>query len=297
MATTGATRSWGDASLRLVVLASLSVLPGCRQVNPEFGLGLGSSGSEATTGLAQTSDTGDTGQGPCDPPLAACGGECVDTQINVVHCGACNQACTSSQVCFEGECVFDCPVGQLACGPRCVDPSSDPSHCGRCDFPCDAFCVEGQCADTCPSNAPTECGGTCVDLATDSNHCGECDEPCDEFRACVDSECVLECPEELEQCDGQCVETSTDEDHCGRCGDPCDAGEHCQDGTCTLECGGNNLVCGGECINPNSNEMHCGDCDQPCGAAQNCGGGECKCPGSQQECGITCIPSGETCER
>lgn len=40
----------------------------------------------------------------CDPPLVACGDQCVDVNVHPLHCGRCNNACPSG-ICQGGQCV------------------------------------------------------------------------------------------------------------------------------------------------------------------------------------------------
>jgi hypothetical protein len=94
--------------------------------------------------------------------LQACGGQCVDIASDPRHCGGCDAPC--QEVCFEGQCLADCPGGVADCDPdgaACVqDFDFNPLHCGDCNESCDAeqVCIEGECldfdlgrqCDTCP---------------------------------------------------------------------------------------------------------------------------------------------------
>ena len=66
------------------------------------------------------------------------------------NCGSCGFNCQPAQVCWEGQCVLDCPDHLTRCGQQCVDPMTDPDHCGGCDQACEfenaaATCVNGAC--------------------------------------------------------------------------------------------------------------------------------------------------------
>ncbi|MDH5492617.1 MAG: FG-GAP-like repeat-containing protein [Myxococcales bacterium] len=53
-----------------------------------------------------------------------CGGECVDVQDDVLHCGACDNSCAAPAnaraFCEAGACGFDCAGGTVAMGGECV---------------------------------------------------------------------------------------------------------------------------------------------------------------------------------
>lgn len=64
----------------------------------------------------------DSPPGPVDPPdasvpeqcdgggAARCGGACVNTEVDPVHCGGCDNACASGQSCEAGVCVSRCQI-------------------------------------------------------------------------------------------------------------------------------------------------------------------------------------------
>ena len=51
--------------------------------------------------------------GACNPPLAICGGACVDVMRDPHNCGVCSKSCMSGENCFGGACV-PTPVAPLA---------------------------------------------------------------------------------------------------------------------------------------------------------------------------------------
>jgi len=86
--------------------------------------------------------------GTCAPPYESCDGVCLDTTNDPFHCGACDIACPSDQVCGESECSDQCPPGAPdQCGQSCVDTATDVDHCGSCDEACGdgEICVAGGC--------------------------------------------------------------------------------------------------------------------------------------------------------
>src|SRR5690606_27230964 len=107
-----------------------------------------------STTTSTTTTAGSTGD-PCPKPeQVICDGACVSTELNIHHCGGCDQPCLNTHVCVSGECVLNCPIDQQRCGESCVDTDVDPAHCGGCDLPCDPgqFCVDGGCVLTCPKD-------------------------------------------------------------------------------------------------------------------------------------------------
>ncbi len=91
----------------------------------------------------------------CDTGFTLCGSECVDTQTDVTHCGACDTVCpfppNGSAVCHNGHCQINCEPPLIQCGTECADRRSDPNHCGICNYRCPAgpcqtaTCSAGMC--------------------------------------------------------------------------------------------------------------------------------------------------------
>lgn len=143
----------------------------------------------------------------CLSGFTDCGAGCVDTRSDFAHCGSCNTACVSPQVCSVGQCSSSCGAGLTLCGQSCVDLQASPAHCGQCGTTCpDGVCTAGACApaaagqpattagDSTPPAQPaaptvtceaglTACGGNCVDPLTDAAHCGKC------YVACAAGSC------------------------------------------------------------------------------------------------------------
>src|SRR5262249_295781 len=137
-------------------------------------------------------DTADcvAGKCKCQPGDTLCGDQCVDTDVDEAHCGACDQTCIGG-TCDGGECV--CPDGETNCGGTCANLDQDPKHCGSCDVACTDAEVCGvpdsgagggggapaggvhECV--CPPDRE-DCSGVCADLQTDHDHCGDCDTAC-----------------------------------------------------------------------------------------------------------------------
>ena len=87
----------------------------------------------------------------CDAGYTLCDGECVDTKTDARHCGACDNACSSSgsgpAQCTNGSCGMSCAPGLMACGEKCVNTASDKKNCGGCGVKCDgdSMCLLGLC--------------------------------------------------------------------------------------------------------------------------------------------------------
>lgn len=100
----------------------------------------------------------------CSPGLTNCGGQCVDLQSNVNHCGACGRAVTNfryvqsngTTVTVNLNCVNgapQCPTGWLPCAPPAICcPASTPVCNNLGGLLAPGIAVTYVC---CPLNAPT----------------------------------------------------------------------------------------------------------------------------------------------
>lgn len=94
--------------------------------------------------------------------LAFCGGACVDTQSDEVHCGACNVPCAATQTCSLGACVDG---GGGGGGGACCSTSASPG-CGDAAV---QACVCAQDSYCCSSAWDSACVGEVTSLG-----CGVC---------------------------------------------------------------------------------------------------------------------------
>src|SRR5262249_16267156 len=87
----------------------------------------------------------------CHAAQVPCGNWCVDLSVDPSHCGACDHACGTGDVCSLATCAGTCLGGLSECNGLCVDASADPSHCGSCGNACssDSVCASAACSPTC----------------------------------------------------------------------------------------------------------------------------------------------------
>lgn len=227
----------------------------------------------------------DEGAGdPCVGPLLRCDAECVDTEKDSNHCGACGARCHPGETCDGGRCISSCSEeGRLRCGDSCVDPQSDARHCGGCELSCaqGQVCVEGVCSDRCPEGQEP-CGDRCVDLRVSDEHCGACDQACEAGRICKHGECIDACEEGRTPCGGRCADLESDVANCGACGVACEEGLVCVAGKCA--CPGELTRCDERCVDVTRDASHCGACGATCLDRPNAERGVCELGSCALDC-------------
>jgi hypothetical protein len=195
------------------------------------------SGEEGETGGDGDTGNGDgDGDNPCDNGQSFCGGKCVDTETNILHCGGCGIACESTELCYQGDCASDCSEvaceGLTWCDPDtslCLPGCEQDFQCGSnemCDLGThECTCYEGYelcageciyagdpCADDC-GNGTLDPGETCDGNALGGYTCQdfgylggtlECTPDCSGFDEsnCSNAECGNGIVEAGEECDG-----------------------------------------------------------------------------------------------
>ncbi len=160
-----------------IIASFLAVLiAGCA----ESGGPAGDAGSDREEAEAPDSAVdGDPGDASCLPGETLCSGRCVNTSSDHANCGGCGHACLAHEVCFEGECMVECPSGWTRCEDTCKDTDEDPLNCGDCGHLCEAYetCVDGAC--TCePDCGGKVCGG--------DGCAGQCPPGCESYERCTD---------------------------------------------------------------------------------------------------------------
>jgi len=96
------------------------------------------------TGTADVTMDVETG---CGDARQMCGGECVDPESNIDHCGECGNTCPAGGfICSSGEC--QCIESEYTnCDGKCLNLQLDSQNCGACGNTCapGERCEEGQC--------------------------------------------------------------------------------------------------------------------------------------------------------
>lgn len=133
----------------------------------------------------------------CASGTQCCNNACVNTQVDIKNCGACNKVCAAGQACVSGMCMTgggSCTnCTKTCCGTQCVDTKTDTSNCGFCGKSCGAgqACVNGACMTSggCTGCTKTCCNQTCVDTDSDNNNCGGCGLACTGSQTCQGGNC------------------------------------------------------------------------------------------------------------
>ena len=117
------------------------------------GCGPGGGGGDDDLELTDTGSSVDVDTPDADATMSCtdggemCGGECVDLQSNIDHCGACGNACGAGGfICSSGEC--QCIKSELSvCDGKCLNLNIDSQNCGECGNVCAGGerCKKGTC--------------------------------------------------------------------------------------------------------------------------------------------------------
>jgi hypothetical protein len=104
-----------------------------------------------------------------------------DFQNDKQHCGSCDKACGSGELCCSGQCKAtgagscdaapptppacgNCAAGEECCDGKCVSTKTSVDHCGSC-------------TNKCTAASPGCCDGNCVNFKADVT-CGSCSKSC-----------------------------------------------------------------------------------------------------------------------
>jgi hypothetical protein len=236
---------------------------------------------------------------------------CEQPLNTLVHCAACNVACSRSNAaasCTTGTCTLGaCNVNFGNCdgdaSNGCEQSTITNAHCGGCGVSCSranatASCGTGTCTlgtcnpgyGNCDGNAANGCEAP---LNTTTN-CGACNTTCDLTNAgesCVTGTCALgTCNAGFGDCDSVasngCETPLTSTTNCNACNALCDyvgATETCPSGTCTFgTCtaglGNCDSILSNGCEQALTSTTHCGGCNVACSrsnATASCGTGTC----------------------
>lgn len=226
----------------------------------------GAGGSVGGAGGSEPADA----TSECAPLLVPCAGNCTDTAVDPLNCGACGVSCEASlgpmAKCVSGQC--SCPSDAIQCSGRCTRLDSDPLNCGACGNAVDPsyYCVNG--APTCRPRtcecSPWDTDGTptyhvpcvinslgyvigCTDKRGDGSHCSTsttCQNQlpiarCVGGSVCVNGTCSgSACPAGRIACQStlgtftSCFDPKRDSNHCGGCFKQCAPGQTCAQGSC-----------------------------------------------------------------
>jgi hypothetical protein len=221
---------------------------------------------------------------------------CVNLDTDTAHCGACDNACPSGQLCTNGKCALNCVAPNLECSGACVNATLDPKNCGACGTAClgganaTGLCVASKCLTACNAGY-SDCNGKPNDgcelaTSTDINNCGACGYACGSVPNAGSTKCVAgEC--QAATCDGgfgDCNKTFSDgceadlradKANCGACGNACAATANVMSTSCAASacaitaCNAGYLDCNvqyadGCEVNVNSDSSSCGACGNVC---------------------------------
>lgn len=253
----------------------------------------------------------------------------VDIDMNLAHCGACDNHCgqlpgVDEATCGSGQCsITTCDTNRWDCNGNPADGCEvnfgQVATCGACDNDCTALpntvnhgCNAGTCTFACAdgfadcNDDPSDgCEANLADEAT----CGTCGNDCTALAntsgvACTAGACSnLVCTMGFDNCDmsvvNGCEESVQNVQSCGSCGTVCappNASDvSCPGGTCTIDTCEVGL---GDCDNNTANgcetsiqnsSAHCGGCGMACEAGKVCNDGQCGCADDSQ------CANGETC--
>lgn len=135
-------------------------------------------------------------KGKCKKDQSRCSGDCVNTNTNSKHCGACGVKCASGEQCLHGRCYSPdiCPAGFQAC-PDFQRCSVDDSDC-FCGSTTGGQTVCFQDEDFCETPRPCVTTSDCADgrVCLDSVGCCE-----DRNMPTVPRTCVLPCENKAQE--------------------------------------------------------------------------------------------------
>lgn len=221
----------------------------------------------------------------CAEGWRACDGACRNLARDVDHCGGCDHRCADGEGCVDGACQAACTASEIRCGGACAACPSDGVASVRCDgTACVAqSCVAGRrlcggrCAE-CPVGASSHgCDGDrCVPSTCEVSSllCDGVCAPCPavmtgQEHVCAGTTCTTTCSSGYVRCGTECVRP--DAAHCGPSCETCPTDSNgtasCVAGSCRLSCATGFLMCGGACARCPSDASSLGCAGASCVAA------------------------------
>lgn len=189
----------------------------------------------------------------CAAGLTCCNKECLDTQTDVMSCGACDAACNQlhslGAACTAGACTYTgCAAGYGDCAASAPDrdgcetdlAAGGKKLCGATCVATSACCTADECT-TPPSPA------ACYDATCASNSCGYplktgakvCGGTCClGVHGTCGSTCSLSCDSGYANCNGSvsdgCEASLNSASNCHGCGQACGSGQACFASCCAI---------------------------------------------------------------
>lgn len=150
-------------------------------------------------------DTGTTATPSCAAGYTDCDGKAENgcetaTASDRNHCGACNKACTQTELCVSGVCGTQCLLPLTICGGDCINTQSDPNRCGSCSNVCAgppsghgyAGCDTGACTVVCDAGYHLV-GGDCIPDVVCGDSQRDTSESCDDGNTASSDGCSSNC--------------------------------------------------------------------------------------------------------
>jgi len=191
----------------------------------------------------------------CPAGKSPCGHECANLKSSKKHCGGCDVACKTGEICSNGKCAaIGCESDLGLCGDKCVNLKNDITNCGKCGTVCKTTetCTDGKCAITSCKAGLLSCTdkktgkSDCYDLTSESKHCGKCQKECKEdTEECIKGRCST-CKGGNTMCGSTCANLQNDLNNCGTCGSRCAADQRCYSGVCSFGACQMDSVCPGD---------------------------------------------------
>jgi hypothetical protein len=130
-----------------LVLAVVSAMPACREVNPEFA-GPGTDGGESSSsGGTSTSSSGSTSTSTSSTTEEPATGEPSTSEGSTAASDPTTTDAPTSGSTGAGT-TTGCPAGEMECFGQCTDVMTDRNNCGQCGMSCHPVmetCVRGEC--------------------------------------------------------------------------------------------------------------------------------------------------------
>jgi hypothetical protein len=234
---------------------------------------------------------------------------------DTANCGACQRACSATNVaaldCQSGACSSSCLPGFANCTQTktpddgCETPvTTDSANCGGCDNKCPVgfVCKAGQCGCDFKNDCGNGNGVECVDaLCQCSSTACRPGERCRDAQGSKTCSCnggVAGCLANEVCCSaGGCTDVESNPASCGACGRACSVGFICVAGACQCDgvedCGGEAISIGIGGVNGAGGNAEAGGTGEP-PANVACVAGACVCNGNTCVEGQRCLPNG-TC--